>query len=391
MSSTGPLPVTYDPNSGAIQYPFGLGFIAIPEASVNAITSLTGDVTATGPGSTAATIAAGAVTTSKIASGAITAALIASGAVTPAKISTTGSDDFTFPRDVTVTRNLSVVGTTLGVGVANAGNVNVTFGGSATPVTTLALKASNGSQTILNFNSNGDKFGIINNVTNLVSYDWVNNVTLQTMYAAGGVAPTMLTTTAKNALTAVSGMVVYDTTLNQLQYYNGTSWTVAGGSPAGADTQVQFNNAGAFGASSNLHWDGTILYAPKMQTFRPGHSTQTVTWLGNTIQMVNNGTLIVRGDSISATDANLVVADQNGQSFFNADSGANKVSIGAGLSADSSAIVHIDSTTAGFIPPRMDTTARDAIASPAEGLVIYNLTTHKLNVFTTLWEQVTSA
>src|SRR5258708_16604621 len=113
MSSTGPLPVTYDPNSGAIQYPFGLGFIAIPEASVNAITSLTGDVTATGPGSTAATIAAGAVTTSKIASGAITAALIASGAVLPAKISTTGSDDFTFPRDVTVTLNFSVVCTKL--------------------------------------------------------------------------------------------------------------------------------------------------------------------------------------------------------------------------------------------------------------------------------------
>lgn len=33
-----------------------------------------------------------------------------------------------------------------------------------------------------------------------------------------------MTTTQKNALVAVAGMVVYDTTLNQMSYYNGTSW-----------------------------------------------------------------------------------------------------------------------------------------------------------------------
>lgn len=58
---------------------------------------------------------------------------------------------------------------------------------------------------------------------------------------------------------------------------------------------------------------------------------------------------------------------------------------------DASAQVQIDSTTRGFLPPRMTTTQRDAIAAPLEGLMIYNLTTHKLNVFTTAWEAVTSA
>lgn len=33
----------------------------------------------------------------------------------------------------------------------------------------------------------------------------------------------------------------------------------ATGSPAGSDTQIQFNNSGSFGASSNLTWDGTTL------------------------------------------------------------------------------------------------------------------------------------
>ena len=39
-----------------------------------------------------------------------------------------------------------------------------------------------------------------------------------------------------------------------------------------------------------------------------------------------------------------------------------------------SAQVAIDSTTKGFLPPRMTTTQINAIASPAEGLVVYNTT-----------------
>jgi len=58
---------------------------------------------------------------------------------------------------------------------------------------------------------------------------------------------------------------------------------------------------------------------------------------------------------------------------------------------DASSILNIASTTKGLLPPRMTTTQRDAISTPAEGLEIYNLTTHKKNVFTTAWEEVTSA
>jgi hypothetical protein len=59
---------------------------------------------------------------------------------------------------------------------------------------------------------------------------------------------------------------------------------------------------------------------------------------------------------------------------------------------NASAVLQADSTTKGFLPPRMTTTQRDAITSPPEGLEIYNLTTHKKNVYTgSAWEQVTSA
>lgn len=33
-----------------------------------------------------------------------------------------------------------------------------------------------------------------------------------------------MTTVQKNAITAIAGMAVYDTDLNKLSYYNGSSW-----------------------------------------------------------------------------------------------------------------------------------------------------------------------
>ena len=46
--------------------------------------------------------------------------------------------------------------------------------------------------------------------------------------------------------------------------WNGSDFVnVGGGSAAGSNTQVQFNNSGAFGASSALTWDGTTLSATK--------------------------------------------------------------------------------------------------------------------------------
>jgi hypothetical protein len=50
----------------------------------------------------------------------------------------------------------------------------------------------------------------------------------------------------------------------------------------------------------------------------------------------------------------------------------------------------INSTTQGFLPPRMTTTQKNAISSPAAGLVVYDTTLNKLCVYTTAWETITS-
>jgi hypothetical protein len=65
--------------------------------------------------------------------------------------------------------------------------------------------------------------------------------------------------------------------------------------------------------------------------------------------------------------------------------------VGFGTSTPSEkALLDLTSTTKGFLPPRMTTTERNAITSPVAGLMIYNTTTNKLNVYTTAWEAVTS-
>ena len=47
---------------------------------------------------------------------------------------------------------------------------------------------------------------------------------------------------------------------------------------------------------------------------------------------------------------------------------------------------------AGFKPKRVTTAQRDALTNLFWGLIIYNVSTHKLNVYTANgWEQITSA
>jgi hypothetical protein len=61
------------------------------------------------------------------------------------------------------------------------------------------------------------------------------------------------------------------------------------------------------------------------------------------------------------------------------------------IAPDASAQLDVSSTTKGFLPPRMTTSQKNAISSPAEGLVVYDLTLHKLCIYTgSAWETITS-
>lgn len=66
-------------------------------------------------------------------------------------------------------------------------------------------------------------------------------------------------------------------------------------------------------------------------------------------------------------------------------------SVGIGGGASASALLDVQSVTKGVLFPRMTTTQRDAISAPATGLVIYNTTTSRLEIYSSgTWGPLTT-
>jgi hypothetical protein len=96
------------------------------------------------------------------------------------------------------------------------------------------------------------------------------------LWTAGGTATRTITVPAQsktyvviNKTSSTQSITIQGTTGTGVTVVAGTraivAWdgtnfvNVGGGSAAGSNTQVQFNSSGAFGASSNLTWNGTTL------------------------------------------------------------------------------------------------------------------------------------
>jgi len=66
-------------------------------------------------------------------------------------------------------------------------------------------------------------------------------------------------------------------------------------------------------------------------------------------------------------------------------------SVGIGVNTNNgTAMLQVDSTTQGVLFPRMTTTQKNAISSPATGLVVFDTTLGKLCVYSTTWQTITS-
>lgn len=91
----------------------------------------------------------------------------------------------------------------------------------------------------------------------------------------------------------------------------------------------------------------------------------------------------------NASDVGFAMKDVSNTNFYLQVRGDGLVGIGADPSGTPSAVLSVTSTTHGFLPPRLTDTQRDAISSPASGLMIYNTTTDKLNFYNgTVWREV---
>lgn len=100
-----------------------------------------------------------------------------------------------------------------------------------------------------------------------------------------GFLPSRMTTTERNAIaTPATGLFIYNTTTNQLNYYNGSSWQIAGGeSVNSAITAAGTTQATATALISDYNIVTTVTasaYGVKLPVPIPG----------NSVYIVNNGT-----------------------------------------------------------------------------------------------------
>jgi hypothetical protein len=191
--------------------------------------------------------------------------------------------------------------------------------------------------------------------TFLINKDYSNSPSasalLQVDTTTQGFLPPRMTTAERDAIVSpATGLKVYNTTLGTTDTYDGTTWQRVGRS-------TLIKGAGSTSATNAL----LVQNSAGTDTFR------------------------VRDDGqvILGTDTDLRVTSGQQVTFRFA------VAVGTLSPPNSSAILQADSTTKGFLPPRMTTTQKNAIATPAAGLVVYDTDTNKLCCYNgTTWNDL---
>jgi hypothetical protein len=196
---------------------------------------------------------------------------------------TIGNTSVLLGNTVTTLNNLTLANVTITSGTSNIANVNVTNIAVTNLTATLAnvttLNVASASITSANIGnlSLTNALSVANGGTGRVTLP-ANNVLVGN--GTGGIA-TVAPGNVGNVLTSIGGAWVS----------NAVSSTAA----AGSNTQVQYNNSGALGASANLVFDGTNL---GIGTSSPGYKLD----VRGTLQVLNGSTTFLV-DSFGAVQA----------------------------------------------------------------------------------------
>ena len=98
-------------------------------------------------------------------------------------------------------------------------------------------------------------------------------------------------------------------------------------------------------------------------------------------QSIYNGRLVLINGRIYNLNPNVGELEMSSYNLAFGDTGDT--------TPDASAAFQVNSTERGFLPPRMTTTERDAISTPAAGLMVYNTTTNKAQCYNgTAWQDL---
>ena len=204
-------------------------------------------------------------------------------------------------------------------------------------------------------------------------------------------SPSVIQINAANALSVTSGGTGLSTipTNGQLLIGNGTGYTLdtltpgAGISVANASGTITLANTGV------LTWAGGVTGLTPA-----GAATGAVT-LAGVLNVASGGTSastasIVSFNNITGYSATGATGTTSTNLVFSA-SPIFSGSIGIGATPAASAVLDAQSTTQGVRFPNMTTTQKNAIGTPAAGLVIFDTTLAKLCVYSgTAWQTITS-
>lgn len=231
-------------------------------------------------------------------------------------------------------------GTNVGIGTTSLGaKLDVNGDGRFQTNLTIGLTTNNnGTRTVFNGSTAGRSFQIANN--------W--NV-------GGSFEITPSTTTAGSTFTTPALVI------------NGTTSNVGIGTTApGAKLQIgPAGNTGALSVQSLLAGDNVI-------TGRDYAGEEFFLVKG---ALDDNSMEINIGDYYDSYGLPYLKLNASNVIF-------NNTNVGVGTATpDSSAILHLQSTRKGFLPPVMRESEREAIDSPAPGLMIFNSDTRRINVF----------
>lgn len=131
---------------------------------------------------------------------------------------------------------------------------------------------------------------------------------------------------------------------------------------------------GNTGASPSLRLTGT----GSMEFYRPAQSHWKLQHMNNGFAIQNSWTGAGYNSVISLDDGLGIATTPTLRMTY--DALGNRVGINTATPA-ASAVMDLTSTTKGFLMPRVTTVQRDAIASPATGLMVYNTTTNLVNIY----------